>query len=89
MQPWDPFARTETATLALARPVASASGRRARFTGCGSARTSCPTRLSSRTRAAHAAAAGPNRWNRQQGLYIYRGDRLIQSGGLESTPDLG
>ena len=27
------------------------------------------------------AAAGPKRWNRQQGLYIYRHDRLIQSGG--------
>ena len=30
---------------------------------------------------AHEAAGGPNRWNRQQGLYIYRRDRLIQSGG--------
>lgn len=26
-------------------------------------------------------ASGPNQWNRQQGLYIYRADRLIQSGG--------
>lgn len=26
-------------------------------------------------------ASGPSQWNRQQGLYIYRGDRLIQSGG--------
>src|SRR5690606_37482526 len=26
-------------------------------------------------------ASGPRRWNRQQGLYIYRADRLIQSGG--------
>lgn len=24
---------------------------------------------------------GPRRWNRQQGLYIYRGDRMVQSGG--------
>jgi Histidine kinase-, DNA gyrase B-, and HSP90-like ATPase len=30
---------------------------------------------------AHESAGGPNRWNRQQGLYIYRRDRLIQSGG--------
>lgn len=30
---------------------------------------------------AHVAAGGPKRWNRQQGLYIYRRDRLIQSGG--------
>lgn len=33
------------------------------------------------SKAAHAAAAGPKKWNRQQGLYIYRNDRLIQSGG--------
>jgi len=25
--------------------------------------------------------SGPNKWNRQQGLYIYRADRLIQGGG--------
>lgn len=30
---------------------------------------------------AHDKAAGPLRWNRQQGFYIYRADRLIQSGG--------
>lgn len=30
---------------------------------------------------AHTRAGGPNRWNRQQGLYIYRRNRLIQSGG--------
>jgi hypothetical protein len=26
-------------------------------------------------------ASGPKKWNRQQGFYIYRADRLIQSGG--------
>ena len=30
---------------------------------------------------AHELAGGSGRWNRQQGLYIYRRDRLIQSGG--------
>jgi hypothetical protein len=30
---------------------------------------------------AHERAAGPRKWNRQQGFYIYRADRLIQSGG--------
>lgn len=30
---------------------------------------------------AHKRASGPNQWNRQQGFYIYRADRLIQSGG--------
>jgi hypothetical protein len=33
--------------------------------------------------------SGPLKWNRQQGLYIYRADRLIQSGGWCNlrTPD--
>jgi hypothetical protein len=33
--------------------------------------------------------SGPLKWNRQQGLYIYRADRLIQSGGWCGlrTPD--
>jgi len=30
---------------------------------------------------AHKRASGPSQWNRQQGFYIYRADRLIQSGG--------
>ena len=30
---------------------------------------------------AHRRAAGPRRWNRHQGFYIYRRDRLIQAGG--------
>lgn len=29
----------------------------------------------------HARAAGPKKWNQQQGFYIYRNDRMIQSGG--------
>ncbi len=29
----------------------------------------------------HTAAGGPARWNNQQGLYIYRANRIIQSGG--------
>lgn len=30
---------------------------------------------------AHSKAAGPRKWNQQQGFYIYRNDRMIQSGG--------
>lgn len=29
----------------------------------------------------HEKLAGPNKWNNQQGFYIYRANRLIQSGG--------
>ncbi|MCM0608817.1 MAG: ATP-binding protein [Ideonella sp. WA131b] len=37
---------------------------------------------------AHKRASGPNQWNRQQGFYIYRADRLIQSGGWSSIRTL-
>jgi hypothetical protein len=30
---------------------------------------------------AHVNASGPGKWNRQQGLYIYRSNRIIQAGG--------
>ncbi len=30
---------------------------------------------------AHGKASGPQKWNRQQGFYIYRSGRMIQSGG--------
>ncbi len=30
---------------------------------------------------AHVAASGPGKWNKQQGLYIYRSNRIIQAGG--------
>jgi len=30
---------------------------------------------------AHLEASGPGKWNRQQGLYIYRSNRIIQAGG--------
>lgn len=29
----------------------------------------------------HVAASGPGKWNKQQGLYIYRSNRIIQAGG--------
>jgi len=40
-----------------------------------------PPQLRFSSEEGHMAAAGPKRWNRQQGFYIYRGDRMIQSGG--------
>jgi hypothetical protein len=37
---------------------------------------------------AHVAAAGPERWNRQQGFYIYRAERMVQSGGWSTLRTL-
>jgi hypothetical protein len=80
VQPWDPFARDEEATERL--PVQSIRLRDgARVHRIRVRPYILPNQSQFSTPDAHAAAAGPNRWNRQQGLYIYRRDRLIQSGG--------
>ncbi len=39
-----------------------------------------PQSLYSSTKA-HLQASGPAKWNKQQGLYIYRSNRIIQAGG--------
>lgn len=74
---WDPFCRTEPMTQAM--PV-----QRVRLDG-GQRLVVRPFILPSQhhfsSPEAHTEASGPNRWNRQQGFYIYRRDRLIQSGG--------
>lgn len=77
---WDPFARHELATRTL--PT-----QRLQFEHNGRALEIAvspfvlPAQHRFSTVEAHATAAGPNRWNRQQGLYIYRRERLIQAGG--------
>lgn len=80
ISPWDPFARKERATKVLdpiAIPVSHAGVKghvklepfvlphQAEFSSAESFRN----------------ASGPANWNQQQGFYIYRADRLIQSGG--------
>jgi len=80
IEPWDPYARSEAGTMRL--PT-----QRLRFS-LGGVREVVevrphvlPTEARFSTPAAHRRAAGPALWNRQQGLYIYRSDRMIQSGG--------
>ncbi len=48
-----------------------------------------PNQVQFSTTRAWEAASGPKKWNRQQGFYIYRGGRMIQSGGWNRlrTPD--
>lgn len=78
---WDPFAREERRTKVLRRQTIELpleGGRRAKL------RVSpfvLPAQNEFSSPEAHQLAAGPNRWNRQQGFYVYRRDRLIQSGG--------
>lgn len=80
IEPWDPFARSEPMTDEL--PARSfplqVAGRRAVVTYRPFV---LPHRDGFSTQKAFERYGGPKRWNRQQGLYIYRADRLIQAGG--------
>jgi hypothetical protein len=78
--PWDPFARDEPHTRALEpqRVTLNLDGRRRDMLIRPHI---LPQQNRFSTAAAHARAAGPSRWNRQQGLYFYRHDRLVQGGG--------
>jgi hypothetical protein len=77
---WDPFARDEKATEALPGcdiDVATAEG-------VGLARFQpyvLPPREKFSSEEAFHRYAGPRKWNAQQGFYIYRANRMIQSGG--------
>ena len=80
VDPWDPFCRDEKATTALPEHdfrVASESG-------LGIVHVSpyvLPDKSEFSDTAAWQRATGPLKWNRQQGLYVYRANRLIQWGG--------
>src|SRR6266508_1186447 len=80
VEPWDPFARDEPATEVL--PVREFEVRTS--TGIGLVRLRpfvLPRQDRFSSESAFVRAGGPARWNSQQGLYIYRANRMIQSGG--------
>jgi hypothetical protein len=77
---WDPYAREEkhTETLKpedfeLNTPSGSGIVHLAPFV--------LPPKASFSSEAAWRRMSGPSHWNRQQGFYIYRANRMIQSGG--------
>jgi hypothetical protein len=80
VEPWDPFARNEAATKALPQQIFELPLRK----GTGRVKFQAfilppKDRFSSLTE--FERLGGPRRWNRQQGFYVYRADRMIQSGG--------
>jgi hypothetical protein len=77
---WDPFARSEPRTQALQRQTIRLA-HEGRTHAVLVRPYVLPAQIQFTSPEAHIRAAGPGRWNRQQGLYIYRADRLIQSGG--------
>jgi hypothetical protein len=80
VRPWDPFARGEPATAAL--PGCEIDVRVPN--GVGLVRFQpyvLPPRERFSSEESFQTLAGPRKWNAQQGLYIYRANRMIQSGG--------
>lgn len=80
VEAWDPFATDEKATLQLPGKQLEIHGDE------GPGLVACTPYILPRqdqfsSLKAFNRYAGPRKWNYQQGFYIYRADRLIQSGG--------
>ncbi|WP_319450316.1 MULTISPECIES: ATP-binding protein [unclassified Mycobacterium] len=78
--PWDPFARSEQATKELPEEIFEIQ----HGDNSGSVslrRYVLPGRDQFSSHAEFERLSGPLKWNRQQGLYTYRADRLVQWGG--------
>ncbi len=78
--PWDPFVRNEKKTQELpARKIP------VEIDGVKCTVTAQPYILPHQnefsSKIAFDKASGPNKWNHQQGFYIYRSNRMVQSGG--------
>lgn len=88
IEAWDPFSRDEPATLAIPPRTLHLETDDGRV-GVEVRPYILPVEAAFSSPTNHQLAGGPRRWNRQQGLYIYRNDRLIQSGGWSRlrTPD--
>ncbi|MFI8694697.1 ATP-binding protein [Dietzia maris] len=81
---WDPFQRQERETKELGSEsfevmVGNQVGK------VHLRRYILPSRNAFSSQEAFDAASGPLKWNRQQGLYIYRANRLVQWGGWAGT----
>jgi hypothetical protein len=80
VEAWDPFARKEPKTHRLEAKSFRVEGEK----GKGDVVVEpyvLPSQALFSTPEAFNRASGPRKWNAQQGFYIYRADRLIQSGG--------
>jgi len=80
IEPWDPFARNESATKEHPEQRLSLTHNRTDFDVIVRPYV-LPSQQRFSSPDAHQAAGGPRKWNGQQGFYVYREDRLIQSGG--------
>jgi hypothetical protein len=84
VHPWNPFAPNEAHTERLKQRDfdIAASG----VAGVvGFEPFILPTQAKFSSEIVFKTLAGPNSWNQQQGFYIYRANRMIQSGGWSRT----
>jgi hypothetical protein len=79
--PWDPFARAEPHTRELPAQAVEFDDPDGRTITVDVQPFVLPGQHLFSSPEAHRAAGGPNRWNRAQGFYIYRRERMIQAGG--------
>jgi hypothetical protein len=80
VHPWNPFAPTEEQTQRLKQRDFDIAAHG--VSGVVSFEPFVlPTQAMFSTDTAFKTLAGPNSWNQQQGFYIYRANRMIQSGG--------
>jgi hypothetical protein len=81
VRPWDPYARDEAHTKELPAQIVEYEDSDGRMIAVEVRPYVLPGQQLFSTPDAHRHAGGPRRWNRHQGFYIYRRDRLIQAGG--------
>ncbi len=80
VEPWDPFARAEPKTQVL-KPIRVPLDLQGFACEVDLRPYVLPPLVDFSSPAAHRRAGGPGRWNKQQGFYIYRANRIIQAGG--------
>lgn len=80
VEPWDPFARSEKYTKKLDPKPFRIQGAKNRGDVVIEPYV-LPSQALFSSAEAFSRASGPRKWNAQQGFYIYRADRMIQSGG--------
>jgi hypothetical protein len=80
IEPWDPFCRNESKTQTL-QPVTFELEHEGATGEVLLEPYILPPQDVFSSKEAADAAGGPNKWNQQQGFYIYRAGRMIQSGG--------
>lgn len=77
---WDPFCRNEIHTLEL-QPFIIPISLNGKQTSLKFRPFILPPHSHFSSQSAHLRAGGISKWNKQQGFYIYRAGRLLQSGG--------